>query len=466
MCPITLSSDALSAVGDQFARWRIPVADERELTADDIADIKTRLNDFLEPFRDRFARHEQLAHAAVYLEGRTRKLTRRTIEPIANDNQLKRRPLQHFVGAGKWEDEGIRHEMCRQIGSQLGRANGVFILDGSGFQKAGPQSVGTQRQWCGRLGKEEQCQVGEFLAYAAAGSVTLLDCELYMPEFWIDDDERRAKCHVPDDVEFKAGWELAAAMVFRHREHLPHRWVVGDEMYGRPTELRDLFYREDEQYLLEVPAKAKIRLVRGGDWTNADAWAQQLPKSTWQRFTVRDAEKGPISLRAAKVRVYTPRTGAGTLERPETLLVVRNDRESKTWTYLGSDTQASLGELVRVGSCRHGVEQALEMAKGDVGLDEYEVRSWVGWHHHMTLSMLALWFLVGEQRWLKKKKVFITVAQIRGILATILFRPRTNEELAREVNAQLRRNENSRRHHWSRRRRRPPPRLKARLPMD
>ena len=353
------------------------MAEERELEAEDIADIKKRLVEFLEPFTDSFARHEQAVHAAVYLQGRLRKLTRRTIEPIAIDNQLKRRPLQHFVGAGRWEDDGLRKEMVRQIGVDMGRANGVFILDGSGFHKAGPESVGTQRQWCGRLGKEEQCQVGEFLAYAAGGNVTLLDCELYLPRSWIDDEEKRDKCHIPESVTFQAGWELAASMVFRHREQVPHRWVIGDENYGRPTELRDLFAREDEQYILEVPAEAKVKLVRGGEWTTAREWADELPRSAWQSFKVRDGEKGPIEIRAVKTRVRTPRT-KGIKERTEVLVVTRNDRDSRSWTYLASDTKAPLRELVRVGSCRHGIEQALEMAKRDVGLDEYEVRSWVG----------------------------------------------------------------------------------------
>lgn len=379
---------------------------EQELTAEDIADIKKELGEFLQPYEEMFARQEQVMHAAVYIEGRMARLTRRTIEPIAIENDLKRRPLQHFVGAGKWEDERIKAEMARRVAAEMGKANGVLILDGSGFPKSGPESVGTQRQWCGRLGKEEQCQVGEFLAYAASGSVTLVDCELYLPKSWAEDKVRRDKCHVPEDVTFQKGWQLAAAMVAKRGAILPHQWVVGDENYGRPTELRDHFHKQGEQYLLEVPADAKIRLVRDGEgaWTHADTWAGSLPRRAWETFTVRDGEKGPITVRAVKARVYTPRTKAQGTERPEVLVVVRNDRDNKSWTYLATDSRSSLKELVRVGSCRHGIEQAFEMSKGDVGLDEYEVRSWIGWHHHMTLSMLALWFLVSQQRQLKKKE--------------------------------------------------------------
>jgi SRSO17 transposase len=375
---------------------------ETEFAVEDVLGIEERLERFLEPYLRLLARREQREHASIYVNGRLRQLPRRTTEPIATERGKKRRPLQHFVGAGKWNDAALRSKMCRRVAAEMGSADGVLILDGSGFQKGGPESVGTQRQWCGRLGKEEQCQVAEFLVYASRGSVALVDCELYLPKVWANDKERRARCHVPKKVTFKTGWQLAAQMVFERGGLLPHRWVVGDENYGRPTELRDLFFEKDERYVLEVPCDAKVRLACGGDWTHADTWADALPERAWEHFTTRDGEKGPIHVRAVKARVYTPRASGKGRERPEILVVVRNDRGSKTWTYLASDTQTKLKELVRVGACRHGIEQALNMSKGDVGLDEYELRSWVGWHHHMTLSMLSLWFLVCEHRRIKK----------------------------------------------------------------
>lgn len=379
-----------------------PSGSETEFAVEDVQGMGERLEVFLKPYLKLFSRREQEGHAAIYINGRLRQLPRRTTEPIAVDQRQKRRPLQHFIGAGKWDDGPIRSKICRQVATEMGSPDGVLILDGSGFQKTGPDSVGTQRQWCGRLGKEEQCQVGEFLVYASQGSVALVDCELYLPQVWAGDKERRAQCHVPKEVTFRTGWQLAAKMVFGRGRLLPHRWIVGDENYGRPTELRDLLHEKNERYVLEVHADAKVRLARGGDWTHANDWARSLPKREWQRFTVRDGEKGPIEVRAVKARVYTPRAPGKGKERPEILVVVRNDRDSKTWTYLASDTRSNLKEMVRVGSCRHGVEQALNMGKGDVGLDEYELRSWVGWHHHMTLSMLSLWFLICEHRRIKK----------------------------------------------------------------
>lgn len=374
---------------------------ETELAVEEVEGIEDRLAGFLKPYMKLLTRTEQCEHAEVYVNGRLRQLPRRTTEPIASERGKKRRPLQHFVGAGKWDDGAIRRKMCRHVAVEMGSADGVLIVDGSGFQKTGPESVGTQRQWCGRLGKEEQCQVGEFVAYASRGSVALVGAELYLPETWANDKARRAKCHVPTDVKFKTGWRLAADSVFEIGKLLPHRWVVGDENYGRPTELRDLFHQEGERYLLEVHCDAKVRLARGGEWTRADAWVSSLRRGDWERFTVSDGEKGPIEVRAVKARVYTPRP-RGKAERPEILVVVRNDRDNRTWTYLASDTRTKLKELVRVGSCRHGIEQALCLGKGEAGLDEYEMRSWIGWHHHMTLSMLSMWFLVSDQRRIKK----------------------------------------------------------------
>lgn len=374
---------------------------ETEFAVEEVEGIEDRLAVFLKPYMKLLTRIEQCEHAEVYVNGRLRQLPRRTTEPIASERGKKRRPLQHFVGAGKWDDGAIRRKMCRAVATEMGSADGVLILDGSGFQKTGPESVGTQRQWCGRLGKEEQCQVGEFLAYASRGSAALVGAELYLPKSWATDHVRRQKCHVPTHVTFKTGWRLAADLVFESGKLLPHRWVVGDESYGRPTALRDLFHQQGEQYLLEVHGDAKVRLARGGEWTRADAWASSLPRGTWKRFTVSDGEKGPIEVRAVKARVYAPRP-RGKVERPEVLLVVRNDRDNRTWTYLASDTRTRLKELVRVGSCRHGIEQALCLGKGEVGLDEYEMRSWVGWHHHVTLSLLSMWFLVSDQRRIKK----------------------------------------------------------------
>ena len=373
---------------------------ESDVPASSVASLLPALDAFLQPYYGLFGRKELRGHARMYVVGRMLQLDRRTLEPIASAHGVHRRPLQKFVGAGRWSDDVIRDQMCLQVSEELGDPNGVLIVDASGIQKWGTESVGVQRQWCGRLGKQENCQVGEFLAYASPKGRTLVDCRLYLPSSWAEDLERRTKCHVPKDVEFRKGWELAFEMVEQRGRELPHRWVLGDDAYGRVVEFRKRLDDAEERYLLDVPSNTKVRLRPDDkDSVRVDQVAASVPKSQWSRVRTRDAERGPIEVRAIKMRVTT---GDGEQARRETLLVVRNPSSGKHWYYLSNAKGFSVEKMAKVAACRHYVEEALDHAKGEVGLAEYEVRSWVGWHHHMTLSMLALLFLTIQRDRLQK----------------------------------------------------------------
>ena len=380
----------------------ITVVDECEVPETDVARLLEELQAFLDPYLPLFGRRENHGHALMYLEGRLQRLERRTLEPIANEHSVHRRPLQYFVGAGLWEDEPVRGRLCEQVAKEIGTKDGVLILDASGLPKKGEHSVGVQRQWCGRLGKEENCQVGEFLAYASPKGHTLVDCRLYLPKSWAMDRTRRRQAHVPKDVAFKTGWELAYEMVRERSSVLPHQWVVGDDAYGHPVALRERLATDGERYLLEVMSKTQVQLDSGDRrWQSAASIADSLPARRWTRVRTRDGEKGPIEVMAVKLRVAT-RAGSGkrTAGRRETLLITQ--RGDERWYYLSNARGVSVAKMAKVAACRHYVEQSLELAKGEVGLDEYEVRSWVGWHHHMTLSLLASFFLVRERKRLKK----------------------------------------------------------------
>jgi SRSO17 transposase len=263
-------------------------------------------------------------------------------------------------------------------------------LDGSGFPKKGEHSVGVQRQWCGRLGKEENCQVAEFLAYASHKGQTLVDCRLYLPKSWATDRARRRQAHVPKEVQFKPGWELSYEMLHQRSSALPHSWVVGDDTYGHPVAFRERLATDGERYLLEVQWKTQVKLDSDGPWRSAASVADSFPAKRWTRVRTRDGEK-----------VMT-RTGNGkrTIGRRETLLITKRGEER--WFYLSNARGVSVAKMARVAACRHYVEQSLELAKSEVGLDEYEVRSWVGWHHHMTLCLLACLFLTVQRKRLKK----------------------------------------------------------------
>lgn len=376
---------------------------EAQMSDKCVAALLEDLDNFIEPYLPLFGRRENHGHARMYVEGRLQRLERRTLEPIANEHGVHRRRLQYFVGAGVWDDEPVQRQLCEQVAREIGTRDGVLILDASGFPKKGDKSVGVQRQWCGRLGKEENCQVAEFLGYASPKGHTLVDRRLYLPKSWAADRQRRTEAHVPKAVTFKTGWELSYEMLKERSAVLPHKWVVGDDAYGHPVALRERLDTDGERYLLEVMSKTQVQLdPRIGGWQSAASVADSLPAKRWTRVRTRDGEKGPIEVRAVKLRVMT-RTGNGkrTAGRRETLLIT--ERGAERWYYLSNARGVSVAKMAKVAACRHYVEQSLQLAKGDVGIDEYEVRSWVGWHHHMTLSLLALLFLVGERTRLKKR---------------------------------------------------------------
>jgi SRSO17 transposase len=383
------------------------------VTPDQVRGCQDRLTAFLERYLPRFYRAEQRVNATLVIRGLLSGLQRKTCEPIAVEAGVHRKPVQFFVGSGGWDDEAVMAELRRDVRETLGHEQAVLVLDPSGFPKSGTQSCGVARQWCGRLGKQDNCQLGVFLVYAAPGGYAPLDRRLYLPKEWADDAERREKCHVPEGVESQESWRIAVDLLERCRKDLPHAWVVGDDELGRPTEFRGWSRRHGERYALDVPCNTSIRDLecrrprrrRAGrgrkrevPFCRADAWAARQPESRWARLTVRDGERGPLRVDAMTVRVRTKQ------ERrigPEERLVVMRTVEAKPqvrYALSNAGPDVSLPELVRVRFTRHRVEEVFGAAKGEVGLGQYEVRSWVGWHHHMTLSLLALWFLILERR--------------------------------------------------------------------
>lgn len=382
------------------------------VTPDAVADCQSHLGQFLERYLPRFRRLEQRHNATLVIRGLLSGLQRKTCEPIAVEAGVHRKPIQFLVGAGRWDDEAVMAELRAHARDELADAQAVLILDASTFPKSGADSCGVGRQWCGRLGKQENCQRGIFLAYAAANGYAPLDRRLYLPKDWADDPARREKTHVPEEVKFQEGWRIAASLIERSGPGLPHGWVTGDDEFGRPSQFRSWLRHRGERYLLDVPSDTVVRDLecdrperrgsRGAQpqvpFGRVDAWAAGQPAERWTRLTIRSGERGPLRVDALALRVQTK------LERrpgPEERLVVIRTVEAKPQVhYALSNAGAAvpLEELVRVRSTRHKIEEVFGAAKGEVGLGQYEVRSWVGWHHHMTLSLLALWFLCCERR--------------------------------------------------------------------
>lgn len=386
------------------------------ITPADVASCAGRLETFVQRYLPCFSRPEQRSHAGTVLRGKLGGLQRKTTEPIATAAGQSRRPLQLFVGAGGWRDAAVSGEIRRHVAAELGDPEGVFILDGSGFAKKGEASCGVARQWCGRLGKVDNCQVGVFLAYAAPRGQALLDARLYLTEDWAADRTRRAATFVPTAVVFAEKWRLGLELLDVARADLAGRWAVGDDEFGRCTELRAELRQRRLHYVLDVPCNTLVRdpserrpATRPGgrerlpEFERADRWVARQPAGRWRTVTVRAGAQGPLRVQVLLAQVQT-KDEQGHVGPSEKLVVLRTcEKPARTSYALSNARHERRAVLARVQGTRHRIEELLGEAKGEVGLSHYEVRSWVGWHHHMTLSLLALWFLQLERLRLKKK---------------------------------------------------------------
>lgn len=388
-----------------------------EITRKQLEPCLQHLEEFVGRYAAGFYRVEQAAHARTYMEGLLSDLPRKTCEPIATDHDQNRWLIQHFVGAGLWDDEKVLAQLHHEVQRDLGDPQGIFVLDGSDFSKKGTQSVGVKRQWCGRLGKVENCQAGVYLAYVGSGSAALVDRRLYLPKEWSRSPLRRKKARVPKEIRFRSKIRIIDELLKKDAPRFPHTWIVGDDEFGRPAWFRRSLARRQERYLLEVPSNTSIRDLEAPPPTQpsprgpapktpfvqATVWAHQQPVSRWTRLVVRAGEMGPLEVEAIRIPVQAK--DEQRIGPVEAFLVVRTiASDPEYWFYLSNaDASVALTELLRVAKARHLVEECLQRAKGEAGLAQYEVRSWVGWHHHMTLSLLATWFLTLEQRRVGKK---------------------------------------------------------------
>jgi SRSO17 transposase len=387
---------------------------DADLTPATVRGCADRLTQFLARYLPLFGRKELREHARVAVTGRLSGLERKTSEPIAREAAKPRRGLQRFVGAGDWDDEAVMVELRAQARDELGDANGVLMIDPSGFPKKGPESCGVQRQWCGRLGKTDNCQVGVFLAYAAPSGHLLVDRQLYLPQSWAKDQKRCKKCHVPKTVKYQSKWQIGLGLLQRCRE-VPHAWVTGDDEFGRVAEFREALREAGEHYVLDAPCNTLMRNLdervrrrpgkrpRKPPFRRVDAWLKRQPANRWQEIEIRAGAKGPLQVKAMRARVQTRTKGRVGAE--ECLTVIRTLEAQPRTYYTLSDATGSVAtpEIVRAHAEHHRVEECLQAGKGEVGLGHYEVRSWTGWHHHRTLCLLALLFVVLEQVRLGKK---------------------------------------------------------------
>lgn len=381
-------------------------------------DVTIRLERFMQPYVDNLVRREQREHAHTYVCGMLSDVERKNVESIAYRHDQERLPLQKFIGFATWADGPLRMELARQVGVELGEPDGVIVFDPSAFPKKGDASACVARQWCGRLGKVDNCQVGVYMGYVSSREHTLVDVRLYMPREWARGKKRRKKAGIPKELRHQTRHASCLEMLAEKGHLLPHRWITGDDELGRPYHFRRDLQQLNEQYLLAIPSNTLIRDLetdppayqgkgqpRKRPWQRVENWRKSLPEEAWTKIDVRDGEKGPLVVETIK-RQVAGRTDRRTEAPSETLVVIRRTSETGAvehdYYLSNAPHETSLKEFARVAKAEHRIEECIQRGKGEAGLADYEVRTWRGWHHHQTLSLIASWFLVCEARRGKK----------------------------------------------------------------
>jgi SRSO17 transposase len=406
------------------------------MTPKDLRQALPLFEEFTERFTPLLVDDERTAsrkeRAKAYLRGLLLDAeSTKTAEAIAlnvHGDSSQVRMTQVFLGQSAWADEPLREELVRWVDQDLGCGDGTLIVDESGMPKCGDKSVGVARQYCGATGKIDNCQVAVYLAYASAAGHTLLDERLYLPEEeWAQDAPRRKEAGVPEDVVFRTKPELAFELICHVGPKIRHGWVTFDEGYGKDPEFLSGLEDLGERYIGEVPKTCRGWLRRpeveeppGGRQggrrrtkprvapdqpqpQTAEEIAAALPSSAWKRLSFREGTKGIQVAHFAAVRWVVERND---LPGPELWLMIERSCDQAPYIkyYLSNASpNCSLGELAQAGHTRWPIEDSFLRGKQELGLDDYEVRGWRGFHHHMTLVMLAMWFLVLQTRRMGKK---------------------------------------------------------------
>ena len=354
-----------------------------------------------------FARSEPRRRVADYLRGLISLIERKNGWQLAEEaGEETPYGVQHLLGRAEWDAGEVRDDLRSYVIEHLGNEQAALVVDETGFLKKGDKSAGVQRQYSGTAGRIENCQIGVFLAYASPKGRTFIDRELYLPEQWARDQVRRREAGVPEAVRFATKPELARRMIGRAVDAgVPVAWVTADEVYGRDHRLRLSLEEHGLSYVLAVSTQQYV--WRGFQQQRVKTVAAQIPDSAWRKLSAGAGAKGERLYEWALVDV----TSFMIAPYRRWLLARRNltDAAKQAYYIVYALETATLQDLVRVAGTRWAIEESFQSAKGEVGLDQYEVRSWHGWYRHITLALLAHAYLtvtraVAAQRETAKKK--------------------------------------------------------------
>jgi SRSO17 transposase len=451
------------------------------MTRDKVRAAARNVAAYFEMFRSVFGRHELQAHAQTYLKGLLSCMRRKTCESIAlgfaetKDSapcaEKEVIAMQSFITQGKWEAGEAMQKVQAVFADELAPSCDkwsiglVGVLDESGFEKSGTESVGVARQYCGRLGKVDNCQVGVYLIGVTPDGTCPLDQQLFLPKEWIKDRARRRKTQVPREITYQSKPKIAAEMIRRTHEagHVKLDWITGDSLYGDSGPLRTALEATGQRYLLAVRSNLLVwfadpgdrrtvtlgtkRRKKQGHWRHPDCCcveelAETLPADAWQAMQVREGSKGPLVYEFAAVPIWMPKERQPA--QPGWAVFRRSPDRPKEVDYYFSNAseETTLDEFALVTSTRWRVEEYFEDAKTHLGMADYETRAWTSWHHHMALVALAHFIVTLTRRDVKDDVPDFTLSMAVRILQSTFARDRcTEDDAITTIEYYLRRNE-------------------------
>lgn len=423
------------------------INDDLRPTLQEMGKWRLSLDQLHDRIAPRFARPEPRLCARLYLEALLSEIPRKNCWQMAEQTRQERPyGMQRLLSRAVWDVDGVRDDLRTYVCEQLGMTGAIVVLDESGFPKRGKKSAGVKKQHGGATGRVENCQVGVFLTYATACGHAIIDRELYVPEDWLDDRKRSREAKIPDTVQFHPKWELALHMLERaRRAGLPFDWVVADEVYGRAVDLRIWLEEHGYASVLAIACDDVVCVqTPDGNYHLAEAQeiaATQVPEQDWHRLSMSEGTKGPHAFDWA----IRPSIHRGTVDGRHWFLIRRciDDPHEMTYYLVFAPPATTLQQMVTAFGARWHIEEDLEATK-DLGLDHYEVQSFIGWYRHITLVLLAYAFLVGirvhdtshlpissaqEQAPGPLPLLPITASEIRHLLARLFDSPNTGTSL-------------------------------------
>jgi SRSO17 transposase len=422
-------------------------APECNLSKEDVGLFLNELKKYMKLFTPSFERVEQIQKSLTYLQGLLGNSTRKNVEQMALGQKEKVRSLQYYVGQSHWETEPVIAIHQGLIGKTLGEADGVVLIDESSAVKQGTASVGVAAQYCGSVGKIANGQVGVYVGYASRKGYSLLEGQLFIPDPWFAEEHtgQRQACGVPEGLVFKTkpeiGLELLENMI--KRDNLPFSWLAADALYGDSPAFRDGVAATGKYYFTAIkdntliwctppkvhippwsghgrhPTRLRLSDKRKHPIPVKDL-VQKIQKQDWTRAVIKEGSKGPIVCDFAFLRLTESRGG---LAAAELWLIIRRNLDVPSeikYFFSNAPVSTRLNEFVRISGMRWPIETIFEEAKGEIGMDHYEMRSWLGWHHHMLLVSLAHHFLVRLRIQFQELAPALTIYQVRILLCSVL----------------------------------------------